>query len=176
VAKDDAPFGLDRRRHLALSGRAHHVWQRRVGLVVVAVLPILASVDVFGQGPTYSTAQTPVASMRIDSPSHVRGGLIFTSEFTITPRAPIHDMRLLLADGWFQGMTFNGITPQPSSESAQGKWEVYDFGSVPAGTAYPIWVSWQTNPTNVGRHTQDVALDNGGTQLMVVHRTISVFP
>jgi len=27
-------------------------------------------------------------------------------------------------------MTLNGITPQPSSQGAQGNWQVWDFGQI----------------------------------------------
>jgi hypothetical protein len=172
----DTPFGIDRNRHLELDGRGRHVWHRRLALLLIAALPVAALVDVFGQRATYSNAQNSVVSLHVDSPSHVRGGLIFTSEFLITPHAALHDARLLLANGWFQGMTFNGLAPQPSNESAQGRWEVYDFGPLPANVPFPIWISWQANPTNVGRHSQDVAVYDGGVKLMAVHRTITVFP
>jgi hypothetical protein len=42
--------------------------------------------------------------------------------------------------------------------------------------AYRVWISWQTNPTTFGRRSQDVALYDGGTELMTVHRTLTVFP
>jgi hypothetical protein len=57
-----------------------------------------------------------------------------------------------------------------------GRWQVWDFGQLPAGVAFTVWISWQANPTNPGRHPQDVALYDGGTQLMSVHRTLTVFP
>jgi hypothetical protein len=170
------PLGIERSRHVELEGRGRHVWQRRVGILLVALVPLAALFDVFGQRATFSNAATSHASLHVDAPSHVRGGLIFTAEFVITPHASLHDARLLLADGWFEGMTFNGLTPQPSNASAQGRWEVFDFGALPAGVAFPVWISWQVNPTTVGRHSQDVALYNGGTELMTVHRTVTVFP
>ena len=106
----------------------------------------------------------------------MRGGLVFTTEIVITPHQSLQDARLYLDNGWFAGMTLNGIAPQPSSESAQGRWQVWDFGKVPAGVAYRVWVSWQTNPTTVGRRSQDIALYDGGTELMTVHRALTVFP
>ena len=102
----------------------------------------------------------------IDSPAHVRGGLVFTTEIVITPRVPLRDAKLYLDNGWFKGMTFNAVAPQPSTQNAQGRWQVWDFGKIPAATAFHVWISWQTNPTNIGRHSQAVALYDGGAKLM----------
>ena len=104
------------------------------------------------------------------------GGLVFTTEIVITPHEQVRDARLYLDNGWFQAMSLNGIAPQPSTESAQGRWQVWDFGQIRAATAFAVWISWQTNPTNLGRHSQTVALYDGGTQLMSAQHTITVFP
>jgi hypothetical protein len=138
------------------------VWQRRAALVVViAVIPLLGLLNAFGQRTVFDSAQSAAASMLINSPAHVRGGLVFTTEIVITPHQSLRDARLYLDNGWFEGMTLNGITPQPSSQSAQGRWQVWDFGKIGAGVAYRVWISWQTNPTTVGRRSQDVALYDG---------------
>jgi hypothetical protein len=176
MARTDAPVGLDRERHQDLTGRGHHVWWRRAALAVIAAMPILGLLNVFGQRTAVDSAHSPVASLLVNSPVHVRGGLIFTTEIVITPRQQLQDARLYLDDGWFAGMTINGIDPQPANESARGRWEVWDFGKIPAGVAYRVWISWQANATNVGRHPQNVALYDGGSQLMVIHRAITVFP
>jgi hypothetical protein len=112
----------------------------------------------------------------INSPARVRGGLTFTTEIVITPHRDLGDARLYLDGGWFKGMIFNGVVPQPSSDSAQGRWQVWDFGKLPAGQPSQVWISWQTNPTSLGRHPQDVALYDGGTRLMTVRRTLTIFP
>jgi hypothetical protein len=176
MARADSPVGIDRTRHQDLTGRRHHVWQRRAALVVIAVIPLLGLLNVFGQRTVSGSAQSPAASMLINSPAHVRGGLVFTAEIVITPRLQLRDARLYLDSGWFAGMTLNGIAPQPSTESAQGRWQVWDFGKIGAGVVYRVWISWQTNPTNTGRHAQDVALYDGGSKLLTVHRTLTVFP
>jgi hypothetical protein len=124
MARADSPVGIDRARHQDLAGRGHHVWQRRAALVVIAVIPLLGLLNVFGQRTVFDSAQNPAVSMLINSPAHVRGGLVFTTEIVITPHQSLQDARLYLEDGWFEGMTLNGITPQPSSESAQGSWQV----------------------------------------------------
>jgi len=87
-----------------------------------------------------------------------------------------HDARLYLDNGWFQAMALNGSAPQPSSESASARWQVWDFGAIPVGVPFHIWISWQANATNLGRHSAAVELYDGGTRLMTVQRTVTVFP
>jgi hypothetical protein len=176
MARVDLPPGIDRERHQALQGRNRHVWYRRAALGLIAAVPVLGLLNVFGQHATPLTFQSPAATLVIDSPAHVRGGDIFTTDVVIIPHEQLHDARLYWGNGWFQAMTLNGIAPQPSSESGQGPWQVWDFGQVPAGTAYHVWVSWQTNPTNIGRHSQTVELYDGGTHLMTAGHTLTVFP
>lgn len=174
-ATADVPFGLDRSRHVEMQER-RGLWWRRALLVVIAAIPVLALIDVFGQRAVISEASSPAATMTVDSPAHVRGGLIFTTRIVITPRRDFHDMRLVLDRGWFEGMTFNGSAPQPSNQSADGSRVVWDYGSLTAGSPFTIWISWQTNPTNVGSHPQTLTLEDGSTRVLVAHRTLTVFP
>jgi hypothetical protein len=176
MADADVPIGIDRARHQDLSGRGRHVWWRRAAVALLAVLPVLGLLNVFGQRARPDTTHNSAAALLIDSPARVRGGLVFTTEIMITPHQPLHDARLYLDSGWFKGMALNGVSPQPASQGARGRWQVWDFGQLPAGVAFTVWISWQANPTNPGRHPQDVALYDGGTQLMSVHRTLTVFP
>ena len=176
MARADGPVGIDRPRHQDLTGRHYHVWLRRGVLVLIAAVPVLGLLNVFGQHAAPVTYQGPVASLVINSPAHVRGGLVFTAEIVITARRQLRDARLFLDNGWFQGITFNAVAPQPSAESAQGRWQVWGFGKIPAATAFHVWISWQVNPTNIGRHSQAVALYDGGTLLMTAQRAFTVFP
>ncbi len=153
MAGTKSPIGIDRARHQDLTGRNHHVWVRRAALAVIAVVPVLGLLNVFGQHATPITYQSPAASLVIDSPAQVRGGLVFTTDIVITPRQQLTDARLHLNNGWFQAMTLNGIAPQPSTESAQGSWQVWDFGKIPAGTVFHVWISWSVNRTPILRES-----------------------
>lgn len=176
VAEADVPVGIDRARHHELSGRGWHVWWRRVVLLVIAAVPALALVNVFGQHAAPVTYDSPAASLQIDSPVHLRGGLSFTTGIVITPRRPLKDARLYLDNGWFKAMALNGSAPQASGEGANGRWQVWDYGAMPAGVPFHVWISWQANATNLGRHSAAVELYDGGVRLMSVQRTVTVFP
>lgn len=172
----DTPLGIDRARHQDLNGRGGHVWWRRGTLVIVAAIPVLGLLNIFGQHAEPDTYQSAAATLLINSPAHVRGGLIFTTEIAITPHQPLHDTRLYLDSGWFQSMSLNGVSPQPANQNAQGRWQIWDYGPIRAGVTFRVWISWQTNPTNLGRHAQNVELYDGGIHLMTVQRTLTVFP
>jgi hypothetical protein len=176
MAEVDVPVGIDRTRHHELSGRAWHVWWRRAVLLVITAVPVLALLDVFGQHASPVAYQSPAATLQVDSPVHLRGGLSFTTDIVVTPHRALKDMRLHLDNGWFQAMSFNGAVPQPSGQSAAGSWQIWDFGAVPAGVPFHLWISWQVNATNLGRHSQAVQLYDGGSRLMTVQRTVTVFP
>ena len=152
------------------------MWQRRAALVVVATIPVLGLLNVFGQRATSVVYPGTGASLSIDSPTHVRGGLIFTTDIVIRANRTLKDARLLLSNGWFRGMTYNAIAPQPTSQSSSGRWEILGIGPLPAGTRYHLWVSWQVNPTNAGRRSQDVRLYDGSTLLVTANRSFTVFP
>src|SRR5205823_2638476 len=80
----DRPPGIDLERHADLRGRGQHSWWRRAILVVIAAIPVLGLFNVFGQRTQSSRAVSPQASLLVKSPSHLRGGLMFTSEIVVT--------------------------------------------------------------------------------------------
>ncbi|MDQ1683819.1 MAG: hypothetical protein QOC82_556 [Frankiaceae bacterium] len=174
-AKTAAPLGLDRATHVDVDSRGRGVWGRRAGLLIAAAIPVLALIGVFGQRAVTNSATGSGTTLTVNSPAHVRGGLLFTTEITVRSSSALQDMKLRLDRGWFAGMVFNGIAPQPSDESSDNGQVVYDYGPQSSGT-FKIWISWQTNPTNLGRHRQDIALYDGTQRLAVVQRELTVFP
>jgi hypothetical protein len=176
MADEEPPFGIDRARHEDLTGRGGHVWWRRVVLVLIAAIPVLGLTDLFGQRNQTSGSSNANGTLEISSPNSVRNGLIFTTAVIITPSHHLKDGQLYLDQGWFGNMTLNGVSPQPSNESAKGEWQVWDFGPMDADTPFTIWISWQTNPTNIGVRTQDIALYDGSSQLMTAHHSLTIFP
>jgi hypothetical protein len=171
-----APAGIVLRRHRDLEGRAWHVWLRRALLALVVLIAVLGAFNVFGQRPQTSTAAGGGAELRVYAPERMRGGLISTARFEIRARRDIKDATLVFAPGWFEQVTFNGIAPQPTNFSSRNGRVAFAFGHVPAGQKLIAYVSFQTNPTNVGHRSQDVELDDGERPLARVHRTVTVFP
>lgn len=63
------PDGLSLERNRDLRGRSGHGWYRRALLCVVAVLPVLALLNVFGQRPTTTSAHTFAARLEVTAPA-----------------------------------------------------------------------------------------------------------
>ncbi|HZT17156.1 MAG TPA: hypothetical protein VFA19_14555 [Gaiellaceae bacterium] len=151
-------------------------WIRRVLLCVPTALVILALLNVFGQRPATSTAAGDAARLTVYAPTHARSGLVYAARFRIDAVRDLKHANLVLDSGWAEGYTVNGLAPQPLTEaSANGSLE-FGFGHVAAGRHLTFWLSLQVNPTNVGRHHQDVRLLDGSRLVAHVRRTITIFP
>jgi hypothetical protein len=168
------PAGIDREAHLERA--PHSPWPRRLVITLIAVFCLLALLNTFGQVSAVTTADAPAASLRVDSPLRLRGGVIFTSVLTLYPHRKLDDAKLRLAPGWFDGMTLNAEAPQAQQESSDASGVTLDLGQLDAGATTPVWISWQTNPTTVGAREQDVTVFDGQQPILTVHRSVVVFP
>jgi len=106
----------------------------------------------------------------------VRGGVLFQGRFTLVARQDLKTPKLILSPGWFEQMTVNGFEPQPSTETTRNGDVVITFDSLQAGQKLVFWTYFQVNPTNIGRRSQDVALDDGNTPLLRLDRKVTIFP
>ena len=176
LTNTERPPGIDLERHAELKGRRQAPWARRITLLVIAAIPVAGLTNLFGQRTQSTHSDSTKATLFVKSPTHLRGGLMFTTEIVVTPHQNINDAQIYLDNGWFQNMTLNAVTPQPSNSSAQGNWQTWDFGPMQANQPFTILISWQTNPTNVGRHPETLELYDGNNQIMTIHRTFFVFP
>ena len=152
------------------------LWARRAVLTIFAVIAILGLLDVFGQGATQSTARTPAAVLRLTAPSAVRGGLFFQSRVEVLARRAIAHPRLVLDEGWVEGMQFNSTEPAPVSEASRDGRVVLSYDGLDAGERLIVWMQFEVNPTNVGHRPYGLELDDADTKVAAVHRSITVFP
>jgi FlaG/FlaF family flagellin (archaellin) len=149
----------------------------RRGLLLLPITVVVAALfNVFGQAPVSSTAAAPAAKLTVDAPVHGRSGLIYAARFRIDAFRSLTKATLILDSGWADGYTVNGLAPQPLTEGSKNGRLVLGFGHIPAGQQLTFWMSLQINPTNVGRHPQDVWLFDGSRAIAHVHRTIRVYP
>jgi hypothetical protein len=172
----DKPDTIVLKRHRDLEGREWHPLIRRVILGVILAIAAVGLANAFGQVPSTSRAATPAAIVSVYSPSHLRGGLLFTSRFHVTAQTNLRKAQLVLSSGWFEGMQVNSMVPQPVSFGSHNGSVVLDLGHLAKGASYILWIQFQVNPTNVGRRSQDVELTDGAHVLMRIHRTVTVFP
>ena len=152
------------------------LWARRAVMTGFAVIAVLGLLDVFGQATTQSTARTPAAVVRVTAPSAVRGGLFFQSRVEISARRALEHPRLVLDEGWVEGMQFNSIEPAPVSEASRDGRVVLSYDRIDAGERLVVWMQFEVNPTNVGHRPYGLELDDAETPVAAVHRWITVFP
>ena len=172
----EIPDTIVLKRHRDLEGRRRHVWFRRGLLALVALIPVLGLFNVFGQRPSRSTLATSVARLQVYAPTDVRGGDLYEARFRITARSELKNAILVLDPGWAEGMSINTIEPSPIGEASKDGKLSFDLGHVPAGGSFILWMQFQINPTNVGRRSQDVELDDGDQPITHLDRIVTIFP
>jgi hypothetical protein len=171
-----APEGIVLRRHRDLDGRKHQVWFRRSLLALIAVVPLLGLLNFFGQRPTDTQAAAPAATLSLSAPQRVRGGLIFQAHFTIQAHRELENAVLLLHPDWLQGLTLNTLEPSPTEETSVNGALRLDFGQIPTGQRFDVFLEYQVNPTTVGKRKQWVELLDGETSVASIQRGLFVFP
>jgi len=159
-----------------MQGRGWHIWVRRVLLWLVGAFVVLGLFNAFGQRPSSATATSPEASLKVYAPTRVRGGLLWEARFTVRAIAELKDAQLVLSQGWLEGNTINTIEPSPVGEASRNGSLSLDLGHIPKGQRYELYMQLQTNPTNVGRRSADVQLQDGDRLLLTIHRRIWLFP
>jgi hypothetical protein len=170
------PDGLSLERNRDLHGRSGHVWYRRALLCVIAVLPVLALLNVFGQRPTTSSAHASAADLAVTAPARLRSGLIFQVRVKVTAHQDIGKPQLVFDPGWWESMSENSMAPNPSSQTNENGRVVLSYNALAAGHSLIVWLYFQVNPTNVGKRREDVELDDGATMITRVHRSLTIFP
>jgi hypothetical protein len=172
----DIPDRIVLKRHRDLEGRRHRIWYRHAIVLVLAAFLVLGLLNVFGQAQTSVDAGTAAASLELAAPSSVRGGLLYTVRFTITAKRDVKNAVLELSPGWAEGQQINTIEPSPLGQASRNGDLLFTLGHIPAGQKYVLYMGFQTNPTNVGFHSADVALYDGGSRIVYLDRTLTVYP
>ena len=170
------PDRLDLERHRDLSGRHYQPWFRRFALAVLVAIPVAGLFNVFGQRSETSRASGAAANLEVRGPTKVRGGLLFQERITVRALQDVQYPRLVLSQGWADGLQINTIEPQPESESTRQGKLVFSYSQLKAGDKLEVWVDYQVNPTHVGKTDTTVELDNQTTPLVRLPRTLTTFP
>jgi hypothetical protein len=144
--------------------------------LLLAVIPVLAVANVFGQRPATSAAASATARLEVYAPTRARSGVAYAARFTVDAVRDLKRAKLVLDPGWAEQYTVNGLAPQPVSEGSDNGKLVFVLGHVPKGRHYTMFLSLQVNPTNVGHRDQHVWLYDGAKQLVEIKRTITVWP
>jgi hypothetical protein len=172
----DQPDGIVLARHRDLKGRGWHSWVRRGLVGVVALVALLALAGFVGQGTSTTRSETPAATLSVDAPSGVRGGLLYQARFTILAHQELKQATLVLNEKWIDGLTVNTIEPSPVSEASRDGKLAFDLGHLAAGARYVLYVDYQVNPTTTGSRTLKAELDDGEQPVASLTRSLRIWP
>jgi hypothetical protein len=141
-----------------------------------AAIAALAAIGFFGQRLSESAATGAAGTLRLSAPEVVRGGLFFQSRIEIRARRAIEHPRIVLSSGWLEQMQFNSTAPEAVSEAGRDGRFVLSYDGLDSGERLVVWLQFQVNPTDAGRRSYDVELDDGDTPITRVDRAITVLP
>jgi hypothetical protein len=145
-------------------------------VLALAVLAVAGLFDVFGQRPSTVSADAPTATLRVNTPSALRGGLAFQAQFHVDARRLLRKPVLVLGPGWFENMSFNTIEPGPTRTTSEDGGIALEYPPLRPGRSLTVYIPFQVNPTTVGRRTQELELRDGDRRIAAVERTLTVFP
>jgi hypothetical protein len=150
------PDGIDVARHRDAAESARLAWARRGFLGVLAGLCVLALVGVFGQEPRTSTAVAPQATLRVEAPTRVRGGLFFEGRFTVEAAARIEHATLVLDKGVGQTScrSTRSRLRRRQRRAATGCSRSTSVGSSPATRLSPTCSSRRTRRASADGHRE----------------------
>ncbi len=172
----DQPDGIVLTRHRDLKGRGWHPWVRRALVGVVALVLLLALFGFVGQSTSTTRAETPAATLAVDAPNAVRGGLLYQARFTIVAHQELKQATLVLNAKWIDGLTVNTIEPGPVSEASRNGDLSFELGHLAAGAKYVLYMDYQVNPTTVGSRTLKLELDDGEQPIASLTRHLRIWP
>jgi len=164
-------------RHLLRELTPGPGWPRWAFLLALLGLVAAGLAGVFGQSPETTAASGPRASLQVQAPERLRGGLYYQGRFVVQARERLQRPTIVLDRGWLEQMSINSIVPQPEQERStrDGRLELV-WGPLAAGARLVAYVYFQVNPTNVGAKSQDAELRDGAATIARVQRDLLVFP
>jgi len=174
----DVPDTLVLKRHRDLVGiRPYGVWTRWIVMALLTVAAVLGLLNVFGQRPGTTVASAPAATLKLYAPEHLRGGLLWSARFHIYANDDLKRATLVLDPGWAESMSINTIEPSPVGEASRNGRLSLELGHIPKGGSYILFMQFQANATDVAwRRPQNVELDDGNKQILVLHHHVTVYP
>jgi hypothetical protein len=168
------PISTERHRHL--EGRSHEPWIRRIVLAALVALCALGMAGVFGQQTSTTTAAGPAATLTVDAPARLRGGLLAQGLIEVDAHRRIAQPRIVLDRGWLNDITINTVSPEPADEADDAGRLVLAYDELPAGRSLTVRIELQVNPTTVGTQPQDVELRDGDVTIARAERSLIIFP
>ncbi len=91
----------------------------------------------------------------------MRGGLYFQSRVEVLAHRAIEHPRLVLDEGWVEGMQVNSVEPGAGERGLPRRPVVFSYGAPRApATGSTVWMQFEVDPTNVGHRSYGLQLDD----------------
>jgi hypothetical protein len=158
------------------AGTVRGAWIRRAAMTLLALVVLAGLLNRFGQRPAQTTTRAGAATLRLSAPARVRGGLFFQSRLDIRAVRAIDHPRIVLDPGWVEGMQVNSIEPAPVGEASRDGRVVLSYDALEAGDVLRVWLQFEVNPTNVGRRSYAVELDDSEQPVARLVPSITALP
>jgi hypothetical protein len=142
---------------------------------VLTVVVVLGLAGTFGQPDRVSRAATAAATLRVEAPDRLRGGVFYQGRFDVTAVRDVKHPTLVLGRGWADQMQINTIEPSPDKEAAPDGRLHLEYGELKAGERLTVWLQLEVNPVSSGERDQSVELMDADTVLARVARRVTVF-
>jgi hypothetical protein len=171
------PDQLDRKTHVELYRRDIEPYFRRAFLLLFVGLGAAGLANVFGQHTSAVSVESPgVAKLTLEAPGAARGGLIYEASFRIDAYRDLAKPTLVLDPGWFDGLTINTVDPDAVTWGQQEGRNTLELPAIAAGEHFVLRLQYQVNPTLLGRRSQNVAFEDGGTPILTLRHGETIFP
>jgi hypothetical protein len=145
---------------------------RPTAIGIFLLIALLAVAGRFGQ----RTRTSRVPGMTVTMPATVHAGSLWQARIDIRATRTVRDPRLVLSNGWTEGMQVNSITPAAHSESSRDGRLVLSYGKIVASGRLTVQLELQVDPDNTGQRTTAIELDDADTPIAQVHGTLRVLP
>jgi hypothetical protein len=149
---------------------------RRIVMALFALISLAALFGAIGQRASSKAARGEKATLRVSAPERVRGGIFFQAKVEVDAAQKVDQPRLVFADGWLEGMQMNSVEPAAGSETSRDGRLVFSYDTLQPGDRLVVWMQFEVNPTNVGRRSLALELDDGQEPIATVRREITVLP
>jgi hypothetical protein len=170
------PDQLDRKTHVDLRGFDLERYFRAALLLIFVGISAAGLANVFGQHTDVTSVDSPEAKLALDAPRAARGGLIYQAKFRVDAHRDLAKPTLVLAPGWFDGLTINTVQPDAVTWGQRNGLNTIQLPAIAAGDHFVLRLQYQVNPTVIGVHDQDVQLTEGGAPIASIDHSQTIFP
>lgn len=126
-------------------------WARRAGVGLLAVILVLAALDLLGPRTGETSVEGGGYALAVEYPQITRAGEPAPLHVTVEATAGFGDtVQMRLCDELFDDLDFQNWYPNPAAETTVPPWIVYEFDPPPSGTTLELSLDARTAPGQFG--------------------------